>query len=84
MIGIWVYSAFVSLMIFWGLPSVQDLTTLVVAAFVFILTFVMYIRMYLTFRRRKNHIQSMQIRDEAQSHEIKSFAVLIKSTVGIF
>ena len=43
-----------------------------------------YIRIYLTVRRHKNEIQSMQIRNEAQSEEIKNLTVLIKSTVGIF
>ena len=83
-IGIWVYSAFVSLMILWGLLSTRDLINSVIGAFSFIITFVVYIRIYLTVRRHKNQIHSMQIRDETQSEELKSFIVLIKSTVGIF
>ena len=83
-IGIWVHSAFVSLMILWGPLSTRDLINSVIGAFSFIITFVVYIRIYQTVRRHKNHIQSMQIRDEAQSEEIKNLTVLIKSTVGIF
>nr|XP_058968795.1 beta-4C adrenergic receptor-like [Pocillopora verrucosa] len=83
-IGIWVHSAFVSLMILWGLLSTRDLINSVIGAFSFIITFVVYIRIYLTVRRHKNQIHSMQIRDETQSEELKSFIVLIKSTVGIF
>ena len=83
-IGIWVHSAFVSLMVLWGLLSTRDLINSVIGAFSFIITFVVYIRIYQTVRRHKNHIQSMQIRDEAQSEEIKNLTVLIKSTVGIF
>ena len=83
-IGIWVHSAFVSLMILWGLLSTRDLINSVIGAFSFIITFVVYIRIYLTVRRHKNQIRSMQIRDETQSEELKSFIVLIKSTVGIF
>ena len=83
-IGIWVHSAFVSLMILWGLLSTRDLINSVIGAFSFIITFVVYIRLYLTVRRHKNQIHSMQIRDETQSEELKSFIVLIKSTVGIF
>ena len=83
-IGIWVYSAFVSLMVLWGLLSTRDLINSVIGAFSFIITFVVYIRIYQTVRRHKNHIQSMQIRDEAQSEEIKNLTVLIKSTVDIF
>ena len=83
-IGIWVHSAFVSLMILWGLLSTRDLINTVIGAFSLIITFVVYIRIYLTVRRHKNQIHSMQIRDETQSEELKSFIVLIKSTVGIF
>ena len=83
-IGIWVHSAFVSLMVLWGLLSTRDLINSVIGAFSFIITFVVYIRIYLTVRRHKNQIHSMQIRDETQFEELKSLIVLIKSTVGIF
>ena len=83
-IGIWVHSAFVSLMVLWGPLSTRDLINSVIGAFSFIITFVVYIRIYQTVRRHKNHIHSMQIRDEAQSEEIKNLTVLIKSIVGIF
>ena len=83
-IGIRVYSAFVSLMILWELLSTRDLIGTISAVFVFIITLVVYIRIYQTVRRHKNHIQSMQIRGEAQSEEIKNLTVLIKSTIGIF
>ena len=83
-IVIWVYNAFVSLMILWGLLGTRDLVGMINFAFSFIITLVMYIRIYLIMRRHKNHIQSMQIRNEAQSEEIKNFTVLIKSRVGIF
>ena len=82
-IGIWVYSVFVSLMIWWGLLSTRDLVGTINIAFSFIITLVAYIRIYLTVRRHKNQIRSMQIRNEAHSEEI-NFSVLIKSTVGIF
>ena len=75
---------FISLMIFWGLLSTRELISTIIAAFGFLITFVVYIRTYQTVRRQENHIQSMQIRDEAQSEEIKNLTVLIKSTVGIF
>ena len=75
---------FISLMIFWGLLSTRELISKIIAAFGFLITFVVYITTYQTVRRHKNHIQSMQIRDEAQSEEIKNLTVLIKSTVGIF
>ncbi|XP_022809976.1 beta-1 adrenergic receptor-like [Stylophora pistillata] len=67
-----------------GIWGTQDLIATVALAFGFIITFVVYIRIYLAVQRHRNQIQSMQIRNEAQSDEMKKFAVLIKSTVGIF
>ena len=43
-----------------------------------------YTRIYLTVRRHKNQIHSMQVQEVAHSDEIKNFIVLLKSTVGIF
>ena len=83
-ISIWVYSTFVSLTTLWGLRSTRDAIGLASAAIGFILTFMFYIKIYLTVRRHKNQIQSMQIREEAQSDEMKKFAALIKSTISIF
>ena len=83
-VSIWVFSGFFSLMILWGPFNAWNLIRTITAAFGFIITLVVYIRIYQTMRRHKNHIQSMQIRDEAQSEEIKNLTVLIKSTVGIF
>ena len=83
-ISLWVYSAFVSSIILWGLRSTRDAFGLVSAVVGFILTFVLYIKIYHTVRRHKSQIQSMQIREEAQSDEIKNFAAHIKSTVGVF
>nr|XP_058940121.1 beta-4C adrenergic receptor-like [Pocillopora verrucosa] len=80
----WVCSAFVSLMIFWGLLSTQQLINLVGAALGFIIALVVYIRLYFTVRRHKNQIQCMQIQEVTHSDEIKNFIALIKSTVSIF
>ena len=83
-ISIWVYSIFVSSMTFWGPRRAPNAFSSVTAAIGFILIFAFYIKIYLTVRRHKNQIQSMQIREEAQSDEIKKFAALIKSTISIF
>ena len=80
-ISVWLCSAFVSLMILWGPLSAQDFISTISAVFGFVITLVVYIRIYLNVRRHKNRIQSMQIRNEAQSKEIKNFTVLIKSTI---
>ena len=83
-IGKWLCSAFVSSIALWGLPSARNITESVVAAIGFIITFVVYTRIYLTVRRHKNQIHSMQVQEVAHSDEIKHFIVLIKSTVSIF
>ena len=80
-ISVWLCSAFVSLMILWGPLSAQDFISTISAVFGFVITLVVYIRIYLNVRRHKNRIQSMQIRNEAQSKEIKNLTVLIKSTI---
>ena len=68
----------------WGPLSAQDLISVITAAFGFIITLVVYIRIFLTIQRHKNEIQSMQIRNEAQSEEIKNFTLLTRSIVSIF
>ncbi|XP_066030417.1 histamine H2 receptor-like [Pocillopora verrucosa] len=83
-IGKWLCSAFVSLITLWGLPGTRDLIGSVVAAFGFIVTFVVYTRIYFTVRRHKKQIHSMQVQEVAHSDEIKNFIVLIKSTVSLF
>ena len=83
-IGKWLCSAFVSSTVLWWMPSVWNITESVLAAFGFIVTFVVYTRIYLIVRRHKNQIHSMQVQEVAHSDEIKSFIVLLKSTVGIF
>ena len=80
----WLYSAFISFMIFWVLPGTRQLINSVAVTLGFIVTLVVYIRIYLTVRRHKNQIHSMQVQEVAHSDEIKSFIVLLKSTVGIF
>ena len=69
----WLCSAFFSSIASWGLLSTRDLMESVVAAFSFIVTFVVYIRIYFTVRRHKNKIHSMQIQEVAHSNEIKNF-----------
>ena len=80
----WLYSAFISFMRFWGLPGTQQLINSVALTLSFIVTLVVYIRIYFTVRRHKNQIHSMQVQEVAHSDEIKNFIVLLKSTVSIF
>ena len=84
LIGKWLCSAFFSLITLWGLAGAKEIIESVIAAFGFIVTFVVYIRIYLTVRRHKNQIHSMQVQEVAHSDELKNFMVLMKFTVSIF
>ena len=83
-IGKWLCSAFVSSIALWGLLSTRNIIESVVAAFGFIVTFVLNIRTYFIVRRHKNQIHSMQVQEVAHSDEIKNFIIIIKSTVSLF
>ena len=83
-IGKWLCSAFFSLITLWGLAGAKEIIESVIVAFGFIVTFVVYIRIYLTVRRHKKQIHSMQVQEVAHSDAIKNFIVLIKSTVSLF
>ena len=83
-ISIWVFSAFISLLVLWSSSATQNLVLLVIAAIGFIVSFVVCTRIYLTVRRHKKQIQSMQIQEIVQAGEKANFTALIKSTVGLF
>ena len=80
----WVSSVFVSLIILWGSFFMRNLITVAVSAIGFILTFVVYVKIYLIVRRHKNQIQSEQVKEVAQTGEMTNFSALVKSTVGVF
>ena len=82
-ISIWVFSVFVSLMIFGGSLSSQNLIILIGGVIGRLLTTVVYIRVYLVARRHQNQIQSLQVQVE-QTGEMANFASLVKSAIGIF
>ena len=79
-ISIWVLSASVSFTMFWELRAYINLFIL---AFGFIISFVAYIKMYLTVRRHKNQIQSLLVVDETQSGIVTNYAAVVKTTVGV-
>ena len=83
-ISIWVLSAFVSLMILWASLNTISLIISVTGICGFIVTIVVYIRIYLIVRRHKNQIQSLQGFEISQSFERTKFACILKSTVGVF
>ena len=80
----------------WGLSAVVSLTSLLVspvtrALFLgttvivgFLLTMVVYIKIYVTVRRHKNHKQALQVRQVTQTDEATNFASIIKTSVSVF
>lgn len=82
-ISIWVFSTFVSLMVVWASVSIHNIVISVTGTVGFILTTVVYIKIYLTIRRHKNQIQSLQVQEVNRSGET-SYVALIKSTIGVF
>ena len=83
-ISIWAFSLFVSLMVFWSSVHIMSIIISVAASFSFIVSVVLYLRIYLTVRRHKRQIQSLQVQDISQSGEITNFLRLVKSAVDIF
>ena len=82
-ISIWILSAFVSFTMFWELRGTRAYINLFILAFGFIISFVAYIKMYLTVRRHKNQIQSLLVVDETQSGIMTNYAAVVKTTVGV-
>ena len=83
-ISIWVLNAFVSLMALWASFDTICLIVAVIGAFGFIVTIVLYIRIYFIARRHKNQIQSLQIRQVEQTSEMARFTKLVHSAVSFF
>ena len=84
MISIWVLSAFLSAMPLWALPGIHTLFLCISIVVSFLLTTLVFIRIYLAVRRYKNQIQVLQVQQIAQTAEMANFACLVKSVVGIF
>ena len=77
-ISIWVFSAFVSLIILSGLRAIQIIVQSIAQVSGLVLTIVIYIKLYLVVRCHKNRIQSMQARGE-QSKDVTNLSGVIKS-----
>ena len=81
---IWLLSVFLPLAMFWISPNISTLVSSFVGVVGFLVTTVVYIRIYVAVQRHKNQIQTQQIQEEAESGEMANFASLIKSAVGVF
>ena len=80
----WGLSAFVSLTSLWVSLATRALFLGITATVGFLLTMVVYIRIYVAVRRHKNHMQVLQVRQVTQTDEMANFAGIIKTAVGVF
>ena len=83
-ISTWLFSVFNSVIWLWVPPDIRYLFLFIVGFSCFLLTTIIYIRIYLAVRRHKNQMQSQQVQRRAETGEMAHFASVIKSTVGIF
>ncbi|XP_078347931.1 melanocortin receptor 3-like [Oculina patagonica] len=83
-ISIWVFSAFLSLLMVWVSFDVKGLIVFIIGFVFVVVTTLVYIRIYLAVRRHKNQIQALQVQQVAPTDEMANFSSLIKFAVGIF
>ena len=83
-ISIWLISAFLVLMALWVPPDIRTLFVFMGTVVGFLLTTLVYIRIYFAVRRHKNQIQAQQVQNAAQTGEMANSASPIKSAVGTF
>ena len=83
-ISTWLFSVFNSVIWLWVPPDIRYLFLFIVGFACFLLTTIIYTRIYLTVRRHKNQMQSQQVQRRTETGETAHFASVIKSTVGIF
>ena len=80
-ISLWVLSAFLSFVILWVPFDIRYFSVAIIGVACVLLTKIIYIRIYLTARRHKIQIQTLQVQ---QIGEIANFAGLVKSAVCTF
>ena len=83
--SIWVFSAFLSLILWWtgGDTSTSAVIAVIIFGLCFISTTIIYFKIYLAVRRHTNQIQALQVQ-VAQSGEMANVARQIKSAVSTF
>ena len=64
--GVYIISVFLSFMILWVPADIRYFSVSIIGVACVLLTKVTYIKIYLTARRHKNHIQSLQVQQIEQ------------------
>ena len=82
-ISMWLFSASVAFMVMLGF-NVFSLVISILGVLSFVLTLIIYTKIYLAVRRHKTQIQAWQVGQDAQTGETSNFASVIKSAVGTF
>ena len=83
-ISIWGLSVFVSLTSLLVSPDTLTLLLGITVIVGFLLTMVVYIKIYVAVRHHKNHMQALQVRQETQTDETANFSGIIKTAAGVF
>ena len=83
-ISVWVMSIFISLMTLWVPFYVKSDLEIILVGVVFLVTAVVYIRIYCAVQRHKNQIHVLQVQQAARNDEIANLTSLVKSAFGIF
>ena len=82
-ISMWLLSVVFPLVVSWFLSDMYSLLTFILGILGLVLTTLVNIRLYVTARRHKNQIHSLQFQDVGDNSEMARFASLVKSAVGI-
>ena len=84
-ISVWVVSALASPLILWLESDTHHILLTSVGVIGFLITALVYIKMYLVLRRHRNDIQAFQVQQGTQDGgEMVNFARLRKSAIGTF
>ena len=80
-ISIWALSGFFALIPLWAPPDFRALVLCIGTVIGFLLTTLVYIRIYFAVRHHKNQIQVLQVQNATQNGAIANFAKVIKSSL---
>ena len=81
---IWVFSVFISLMIWWVLFDIIRVVIIILGVVALVITAVVYIRIYFAVQRHKNQIHVLQVPQATENNEITNMANVVKSAFDIF
>ena len=81
---IWVFSIFISLMIWWVLFDNIRVVVIILGVAALVVTAVVYFRIYLAVQHHKKQIHVLQVPQATENSEIANMANVVKSAFDIF